>query len=126
MLKIERYLNSIEHFLNTIPYKLLSRVEVEDRGGVVFKIKGFVIFKNNSELHFKEYFIKKVNLEKIGYSYHYQNKQKEIIFRYDNAEHHHEIRTFPHHKHIKDKVDEIKKIPAIQNVVDEILKILVK
>jgi hypothetical protein len=27
-----------------------------------------------------------------------------LIFRYDNAEHHPEIATYPHHKHLRDKV----------------------
>ena len=38
--------------------------------------------------------------DKLAYSYHYQNSQNELVFRYDNAEHHPEILTFPHHKHL--------------------------
>lgn len=37
--------------------------------------------------------------QKRFYSYHYQ-KAGQTIFRYDNAPHHPEISSFPHHKHI--------------------------
>jgi len=40
---------------------------------------------------------------KTDYAYHYQDSEDQIIFRYDNAPHHPEIATFPHHKHFFDK-----------------------
>ena len=36
---------------------------------------------------------------RVGYAYTYL-RAGERVFRYDNAPHHHEIITFPHHKHI--------------------------
>jgi hypothetical protein len=35
------------------------------------------------------------------YSYQYM-RNDELIFRYDNAPHHQELATFPHHKHISE------------------------
>ncbi len=32
------------------------------------------------------------------------DKNKKLIFRYDNVAHHRKISTFPHHKHIKNGV----------------------
>ncbi len=37
---------------------------------------------------------------KTDYAYHYQDSNSRIVFRYDNAPHHPEITTFPHHKHM--------------------------
>ena len=37
------------------------------------------------------------------YKYHFQNADDCLIFRYDNAPHHKEIDTFPHHKHYQIK-----------------------
>ena len=34
-----------------------------------------------------------------SYSFHYMNSESRTIFRYDNAEHHPELPTFPDHKH---------------------------
>ncbi len=36
-----------------------------------------------------------------GYSYQWQTKNNNLIARWDNAPHHHNINTFPHHKHKK-------------------------
>ncbi len=38
-------------------------------------------------------------LRRLRYSYHYQDASGDLIFRYDNAPHHPEVRTHPHHKH---------------------------
>jgi len=55
----------------------------------------------------------KERTERYKYSYHYQDGNGKVIFRYDMAPHHIEIETFPHHKHINsEKVIEIfKDIP---------------
>ena len=49
--------------------------------------------------------VEKVSLEngeiiKDQYSYHYQKSDGDLVFRYDNAPHHPEIETFPHHNHV--------------------------
>ena len=33
------------------------------------------------------------------YRYHHMTAEDELVFRYDNAPHHPEIGTYPHHKH---------------------------
>ncbi len=41
---------------------------------------------------------------KTKYKYHYMANDNTMIFRYDNVKHHPDISTFPHHKHIPDKI----------------------
>ena len=41
---------------------------------------------------------------KTRYAYHYQDKDDELIFRYDNVPHHPEVKTHPHHKHVGNKI----------------------
>jgi hypothetical protein len=36
----------------------------------------------------------------LSYRYHWQDTTGRLIFRYDDAPHHSEIVTFPHHKHV--------------------------
>ena len=36
----------------------------------------------------------------VRYRYHYSHADGRLIFRYDNAPHHVEVKTFPHHKHV--------------------------
>jgi hypothetical protein len=47
------------------------------------------------------------------------NEEMEQIFRYDNAPHHSEIKTFPHHKHEKEEVKASNE-PSLYDVLTEI------
>ena len=58
----------------------------------------------------------------LQYSYQYQDYiTNECIFRYDNAKHHIEMKTFPHHKHIGESeiVIETEEV-SLHNVIGEI------
>jgi len=51
------------------------------------------------------------------------DKDKNLIFRYDDAEHHREIATFPHHKHTPNGVEESNE-PNIETIMKEIENII--
>lgn len=125
MSAITEYLDDIERLLDNIPFRLSTKIHVENRGDIALYIRGEVEFVNGSKLHFKEYFIAIPVLKKLAYSYHYQNKEEEIIFRFDNAEHHPEIKTYPHHKHSKDSVSPSKEM-LLKEAITEALNILIK
>ncbi|MEA3436034.1 MAG: DUF6516 family protein, partial [Thermodesulfobacteriota bacterium] len=57
-------------------------------------------------------------LNHLGYRYHFQDKQNNLVFRYDNTPHFPDIEGFPHHKHLSDKVTGTEK-PSILEVIDE-------
>lgn len=89
-------------------------------------IKGFIggkiTFIDESQLDFIE--VKDIEKEpKTKYKYHYMDKDKNLIFRYDNAEHHREIATFPHHKHTPNGIEESKE-PTIETIMEEIIRII--
>lgn len=89
--------------------KFVKTYEVVDyekwSSGFYYKIK--LIFKNDSELHVKEYFDKG---GERNYSYHWQDKNADMIIRWDNAPHHKKLLTYPHHKHIENKIYESSEI----------------
>lgn len=60
-----------------------------------FYFKILINLTNNSELHVKEY---SSSIER-NYSYHWQDKEKNLVVRWDNAPHHKDLKTAPHHKH---------------------------
>lgn len=125
MSEIERYLEEIDRLITQIPYRLSTRIDIENRGDVVLYLRGEIVFTDTSELHFKEYFIVVPALKKLAYLYHYQNKDKEMIFRFDNAEHHPEVRTYPHHKHMRDTVlpsTEMSLKDAITEAINSLMK----
>jgi len=84
-------------------------------------IKGDIVFANNSQLCFIE--VKNTEVKpKNKYRYHYMDKGKGLIFRYDNAYHHKELKTFPNHKHnISDEVCESPE-PELYDILIEIQK----
>lgn len=84
-------------------YKLLKRAWFIDALDIIdiqqksdwyyFKCKA--ILKDHSELWIEETYESTVLL----YSYHWQDKSNKLIKRWDNAPHHKEIVTYPHHIH---------------------------
>lgn len=105
----------------------LSRVEVEryeeqvfsqERGNLRIRIRFF----DNSLLEISDaVLIKEEVFIWLSYRYHYQKAKGSIIFRYDNTPHHHELKTYPDHKHIGDFVVEAVR-PNIEEVLDEVKK----
>ena len=64
-------------------------------------IKGSITFITYSKLFFIEYIDLRYGIHKLSYSFHYQNKDNELIFRYDNAAHKPRL-AFEEHKHLHD------------------------
>lgn len=97
---VEDYLKHIKEIIDGAPYVLSRSLEFEDRGGIALVLRGKLVFDDFSELYIREYILLSGKPEKIAYSYHYQDEKSTLIFRYDNAEHHPEVETYPHHKHV--------------------------
>lgn len=115
---IEKYFEEIEqaipYFRNIRTYSLIKKIYNDKQGF----ISGTIVFKDDTTLEFTE--VKDIDIKpKIKYRYHYMDAKHELIFRYDNAKHHKEIMTYPHHKHLKDKVLESSEI----NLFDVLLEI---
>jgi len=58
------------------------------------------------------------HIRHLGYRYHFQDRQNNLVFRYDNTPHFPEINSFPHHKHLKDNIVAVDK-PSILKVIEE-------
>ena len=48
-------------------------------------VKAKITLIDRSVLHIKEYIDAKYKIEKVSYAYQYQDRNGELIFRYDNA-----------------------------------------
>jgi hypothetical protein len=83
-------------------------------------IGGTITFIDGSRLHFLEYIRITSNIPiKLKYRYHYEDAEGDTVFRYDNALHHKDIVTFPHHKHVGDNVLPSRE-PSLSTVLEEI------
>ncbi len=101
-MKIDDYFLSIERGLHQNPH--VSKVDEsiclltsDDFNGL---IRCRIFFWDNSFLDIYEVVSTELGYPvRINYAYTYI-RNNQLIFRYDNAPHHPEIATHPHHKHI--------------------------
>jgi hypothetical protein len=87
--------------------------------GILF-VEGKIVFYDGSILEFTE----SITPERFKYRYHYMNSNSELIFRYDNVPHHHDIATFPDHKHYPNAIVESQSVD-LRQVVEEIIDLIV-
>jgi hypothetical protein len=119
-LSLDDYFESIDKLLNH-PLIQSTDYQKEKRSSNVGLIYGKIVFIDFSKLYFMEYLEVDLEVNKKTFSYHYQDKNQLLIFRYDNAPHYPNIRTFPFHKHVKAEVNE-SKITDLSIVLSEIFK----
>jgi hypothetical protein len=124
-MRFRAYLNRIRTVLDARQEISIERFQIDEivpgRAGV---IEGRLRFWDDSLLEFVEALEERdFVLVKMDYSYHYQDGRGELYFRYDNAPHHPEISTYPHHKHTRDDVEPATP-PDFGDILQEIDKIL--
>ena len=117
---IEVYFQRIVGHITDCPYVAESQIRNDKRSFYIGIVEGEIRFTDDSFLHFIEFVNVKEGINRYKYSYHYQDKAEKVIFRYDMAPHHKEIKTFPHHKHMgsEEVVESIA--PSLSEVLQEI------
>ena len=76
----------------------LNMVQLSPSTGYV---EGEVTFVDGSQLILFEFLRQRAaGLDREKYRYHLMDASGQILFRYDDAPHHAEVATFPHHKHL--------------------------
>lgn len=96
-----------------------SEIKVNAKSDSIGSLKINIIFIDDSKLFIKEYLDLRYGIDKLSYSYHYQDKDNMMIFRYDNAIHK-PVLSFNAHKHIKNKVIQYD-IPLLEEILEEII-----
>jgi len=78
-----------------------------------------VRFQNGHMLELNEAIIGEAGRpSRLGYRYHFQDEQNNLIFRYDNTPHFPGLENFPHHKHLPDRVGGVVE-PSILKAIEE-------
>ena len=83
-------------------------------------LQGRIVFLDGSILFFKEYLDVRYRLDKKAYSFHYQDVQATLRFRYDNAFHKPAL-GFTDHKHLGQEIIPAD-IPELQGILEEIIQ----
>ena len=123
---IEDYFQQIQILIESSELVQLFKIEEDKRGLYEGFIKGKITFKNNSLLHFREFVYVEIDIDRKMYSYQYMDSKNELIFRYDNTEHHRKLNlpTFPHHKHDRSENNVIQShAPFLADVLQEVKEI---
>ncbi len=120
-MNITDYFSSIERSLNQ--YDSITSIEIteilasDDFNGI---LRCRAYFWDGSFLSIHETVSTELGYPvRVIYSYSYI-RQNQSVFRYDNAPHHPEIITYPHHKHIGENKLSPTDQPALKQVLSEI------
>ena len=106
-MQIEEYFNTLRETIDESPIVQSSRVTFDKRSTHLGFIRGVLDLLDGSQLHFREFVDAQIDIERYMYAYQYQREDGELVFRYDNTDHHRSLNlpTHPHHKHNgKDRV----------------------
>lgn len=91
-------------------------IEFNQRDPMFGRVNGVISFYDGSRLEFRE----TVAIERyrpVKFSYRYQYiRAGEAVLRYDNAPHHPDLPSFPHHKHVGNE-----RLPATEPTLSQVL-----
>jgi hypothetical protein len=127
-LLIEDYFQEVRILIESSKIVKIFNLETEKRGIYEGFLRAKLEFKDNSLLHLREFIYVEISPDRKMYSYQYMNSENNLIFRYDNTEHHRKLNltTFPHHKHDGGEDNIVKSdAPFLAEILKEIEKILV-
>ena len=116
---LSRYLRDVEGEVRRLKDAYVERYEEEILAVNRVNLRVRVRFSSGYMLELNEaVIVEKGQFMHLGYRYHFQDKQNNLVFRYDNTPHFPGLEGFPHHKHLPDKVSGAEE-PSILNVIQE-------
>ena len=96
------YFSELQNLLRRSAFIESIDVEYEAKSKTVGLIHGTVGMVDGSTLQFMELVnIKRDKMTRPKYRFHFMDSADKMVFRFDNAPHHLEVTTYPHHKHIR-------------------------
>jgi hypothetical protein len=116
---IQTYFTEIKRIIEqyaATSFVLEARMHFDLRPGDQGYLTGTLIFADDSTLHFSEYLDHTgEGVDKLMYTYHYQDGGNQLIFRYDNALHKPALPSVAH-KHLPTHI-----VAALAPTLDEVL-----
>jgi hypothetical protein len=117
---IEDYFTYVRQLMQRVPDASAERYEEQilavHRGNLRIRLR----FADQALLEISEAIVFVAGeLQWLSYRYHYQDASIGLVFRYDNAPHHPEVSSRPHHKHAGDDVVASAR-PSIEQVLHEV------
>lgn len=124
---IQKFISEIEKIVGSSSIVLSSNIQKYfGPGEETVYLKGRITIIDSSTLEIAIFVTEsrgKLVVDK--YRLHYMTDAGQMLFRYDNASHHPEIASHPHHKHTPDGNITSSNMPSIKDVLNEISAIIV-
>ena len=114
---IADYFKSIEHLLSNSKLIADKTIDLKEFSSEEGMVTGRLLFLGGYTLNFMEYIL--IGQQRPKYRFNLSDSKGKLIFRYDNAPHHKEIPTFPHHKHLGTQVKPSKEV-GLEEVISDI------
>ncbi|HBL10660.1 MAG TPA: hypothetical protein DD379_04490 [Cyanobacteria bacterium UBA11162] len=125
---VEVYFQQIKELIESCEIVESFNLDFEKRGLYEGFIRGQINLKSNSLLHLREFVYVENTIDRKMYSYQYMDAENNLIFRYDNTEHHRKLNlpNFSHHKHDGSENNVVSSdAPFLADVLKEIERIQV-
>jgi len=124
---IRKFIAEIEKAVRSSPIVLFSDIRhYFDPLDKSVYLKGRLVFTDSSILDMAIFSIESHNRVTIDkYRIQYMSSTENLVFRYDNAAHHPETESFPHHKHLPEKVIQSTP-PKLTDILNEISAFILK
>lgn len=124
---IETYFQQLREVIESCTLVQSFNLIPETRGDSEGFIRGVINFTDGSMLYLREFVNVETTISREMYSYQYMDASKNLIFRYDNVEHHKKLNlpNYPHHKHDGSEENVIPSNAAmLADVLNEIVRLL--
>lgn len=116
---LSQYLGNVETAVRKLEDAYVERYEEEILTANRANLRIRVRFSSGHLLELNEaFFVEREHIKYLGYRYHFQDTQNNLVFRYDNTPHFPGFKNFPHHKHLSDEVFPAEKL-SIDQIIDE-------
>jgi hypothetical protein len=121
---LSHYLEEIEAEIRKLEDAYVERYEEEVLASNRINLRIRVRFKNGYLFELNEaVIVENDQLERLNYRYHLQDRQNNLVFRYDNTPHFADLENFPHHKHLSDSIVSSEE-PTVIEVIEEAVKLI--
>ena len=118
------YFKQLQAVILDAPHVIQSNLNFDEISQSECYIKGVLTFNGEIELHIAEYVVTEPNIQRLKYRYHLQKFNREFLARWDNAAHHSEISTHPHHLHLPQNPVKSSPQMSIEQVLFAVLPFL--
>lgn len=122
-MSIEEYFRTLQRQIEGCPAVVNTIVTYEKRDHGHGFVRGELFFIDGSVLHMREFVLVGETVDRQTYAYQYMTEDRQLVFRYDNADHyaHLHLPSHPHHKHDRSETRVIGSIaPTLADVLAEI------